>query len=67
MPKYTLKPIPSVVVETYRANTEGGTKADQFIDSVPAELIINAENEEHLLDIRSVITHYPSWEIVGVE
>jgi hypothetical protein len=67
MPKYTLKPITSTVIETYKENSNGDTKADAFINGIPAELIITAQDENQLLDIRSIITHYPSWEIVKTE
>jgi hypothetical protein len=67
MPKYTLKPITDVVIKTYQENSNGDTKADAFSAGIPAELIIVAKNEDELLDIRSIITHYPSWEIVNTE
>lgn len=67
MPKYTLKPITATVIETYRTNSNGDAKADAFVDGIPAELTIVAKDENELLDIRSIITHHPSWEIVKIE
>ena len=67
MPKYTLRPIDAVVFETYKENSNGLDRTAEFPHGLSAELTILASTEEECLAIRTMITHYPSWEVISVE
>jgi len=67
MPKYTLKPIDETVFQIYKENSNGVDRSLEFPNGLTAELIVTASSEEECLAIRSMVTHYPSWEIVSVE
>lgn len=67
MTKYIFEPITEVVLETFKLNSNGLDRSEEFPNGLTAKLIVTANSEEECLAIRGMITHHPSWTLVGTE
>jgi hypothetical protein len=67
MTKYIFEPITEVVLQTFRENANGLDRSEEFPNGINAKLIVTANSEEECLAIRGMVTHYPSWQLIGTE
>jgi hypothetical protein len=67
MPKFIYKPIDEVVHNLYKENTGGIDRSGDFPNGLTAELCVTADSEEEALQIRIMISHIDSWELVRKE
>lgn len=67
MTKYIFEPITEVVLATFKENSNGIDRSEEFANGLTARLIVTANSEEECLAIRGMVTHHPSWQLVGTE
>ena len=67
MPKYIYKPVDAEVYKLYAENSGGVDRSNDFPNGLTAELHVIASSEEEALQIRTMITHTPSWEFLKEE
>ena len=67
MTKYIFEPITEVVLATFKENSNGIDRSEEFPNGLTARLTVTASSEEECLAIRGMVTHHPSWQLVGTE
>jgi hypothetical protein len=67
MTKYIFEPITEVVLATFKENSNGIDRSEEFPNGLTARLTVTANSEEECLAIRGMVTHHPSWQLVGTE
>lgn len=67
MAKYVFKPIDDVVHSLYTEMSNGLDRREEFPNGLTAELHVTADNDSECEQIRIMISHLPSWELVRKE